>query len=68
MVIKLKIAKTRIFEAPVVTLSVCKLVWGGGECGCPPVRNDIVTPRHLLGVKMSLVTKGLIILLSRFIP
>ena len=22
-------------------------VWMGGGCPCPPVRNDIVTPRHL---------------------
>ena len=51
MEIELKIAKKRIFEAQAVTVCVCmgwaRVLMGVG-CPCPPVRNDIVTPHHLL--------------------
>ena len=39
---------------------VCMCVWGGGRgvwmgvgCPCPPVRNDIVTPRHLFNLQVA---------------
>ena len=35
-------------------------VWMGVGCHCPPIRNDIVTPRHLLETKLCIfdVPKG----------
>ena len=34
------------------------VVWFGVGCPCPPVRNDIVTPRHLLKIKKILKENG----------
>ena len=57
--LELKTRKTRIYDTAVVIVCVwvCECVAGvvgggvgvrlGVGCPCPPVRNDIVTPRHL---------------------
>ena len=39
----------------VVCLCVCACLWCWGEsgCGCPPVPNDIVTPRYLFSSSLS---------------
>ena len=54
VMIELKSAKTRIFDAAVVIVCLCvwvcvwwARVWKGVVRPCPPVRNDIVTRRHL---------------------
>ena len=39
------------------------VVWIGVGCPCPPVRNDIVTPRHLFGQRYFL----LVILFDRLL-
>ena len=50
-VIKFKSGKTSIFDTFCLCLIVGGVkVWMGVGCPCPPVRNDIVTPRHLFGV------------------
>ena len=42
-------------------------VWMGVGCPCPPVRNDIVTPRHLLfllsRVKISFATVDIVVVI-----
>ena len=60
--LELKTRKTRIYDTAVVIVCVwvCECVAGvvgggvgvrlGVGCPCPPVRNDIVTPRHLFKV------------------
>ena len=45
-VIKLKSGKMSVLDTVYVCLEFG--VWMGVGCPCPPVRNDIVTPRHLL--------------------
>ena len=63
----LKTRKTRIHDAAIVIVCVwvCECVAGvvgggvgvklGVGCPCPPVRNDIVTPRHLFSIRIEFI-------------
>ena len=62
---QLKSAKTRIFDAAVAIVTMCvrvcvgwARVWMGVSCPCPPVRNDIVTPRPRLPAVMRTLSKS----------